>query len=42
MQTADMRYIYRKDLGKTCFQDDMAYRTDKDLVKRTKCDKFLK
>ena len=28
-------YIYKNDLGKACFQHDMAYGKYKDLAKRT-------
>ena len=41
-QTGDSRYIYRNELGKTCFQHDMAYADFKDLAKRTAADKALK
>ena len=41
-QTVDTRYIYRNDLDKACFQHDSAYADNKDLINRTKADKFLK
>ena len=41
-QTGDTRYIYRNDLDKVCFQHDSAYADNKDLINRTKADKFLK
>ena len=34
-ETGNLRYIYPKKLDKACFQHDMAYRTFKDLPKRT-------
>ena len=40
-QTGDTRYIYRNDLDKSC-QHDSAYADNKDLINRTKADKFLK
>ena len=36
-QTGDMRYIYRNELDKACFQHD-----HKDLINRTKSDKVLR
>ena len=41
-QTGDRRYIYRNDLDKACFQHDSVYADHKDLINRTKADKFLK
>ena len=41
-QTGDMRYIYRNDLDKACFQHDSAYADNKDLINRTKAEKVLK
>ena len=32
------KYIYRNELGKACFQLDMAYGDFKDLVRRTASD----
>ena len=41
-QTDDMRYIYRNDLDKACFQHDSAYADNNNLINRTKADKVLK
>ena len=41
-QTGDSRYIYKNELDKACFQNDMAYGDFKDLAKRTAADKVLK
>ena len=41
-QTGDTRYIYRNKLDKACFQHDSAYADHKDLINRTKSDKFLR
>ena len=41
-QTGDMRYIYRNDLDKACFQHDSAYAGNKDLINRTRADKVLR
>ena len=41
-QTGDMRYIYRNELDKACFQHDSAYADHKDLINRTKSDKVLR
>ena len=41
-ETKDSRYIYRNELDKACFQNDMAYEDFKDLRKRTAADKVLK
>ena len=41
-QTGDMRYIYRNELDKVCFQHDSAYADHKDLINRTKSDKVLR
>ena len=41
-ETGDSRYIYQNELGKACFQHDMAYRDFKDLPKRTASDKVLR
>ena len=40
--TGDTRYIYRNELDKACFQHDSAYADHKDLINRTKADKFLR
>ena len=41
-QTGDTRYIYRNELDKACFQYDSAYADHKDLINRTKSNKFLR
>ena len=41
-QTGDSRYIYKNELDKACFQNDMAYGDFKDLKKRTAADKVLR
>ena len=41
-EMGDTKYIYRNELGKTCFQYDMTYRDFKDLVRRTTSDKVLR
>ena len=41
-QTGDSRYIYKNELDKACFQQDMAYGDFKDLKKRTAADKVLR
>ena len=41
-RTGDTCYIYRNELDKTCFQHDSAYTDHKDLINRTKSDKFLR
>ena len=38
-ETGNLRYIYRNELDKACFQHDMAYGDFKDLAKRTAADK---
>ena len=35
MQTGNTGFIYKNELDKTCFQQDMAYGKSKDLAKRT-------
>ena len=42
MQTGNIDFIYKNELGKACFQHDMAYGKSKDLIKRTQSDKVLK
>ena len=42
MQTGNTDFVYKNELDKACFQQDMAYGKSKDLVKRTQSDKFLK
>ena len=34
-ETGDSRYIYKNELDKACFQNDVAYGDFKDLAKRT-------
>ena len=41
-RTGDARYIYRNELDKACFHHDSAYADHKDLINRTKSDKFLR
>ena len=41
-KTGDLRYIYKNELGKACFQHDMAYADFKNLTKRTVSDKDLR
>ena len=41
-RTGDMRYIYRNELNKACFQHNSAYVDHKDLINRTEADKFLR
>ena len=41
-ETGDTRYIYENELGKACFQNDIACGDFKDLAKRTAPDKFLR
>ena len=41
-RTGDMRYIYRNELDKACFQHDSAYADHKDLINRTEADKVLR
>ena len=41
-QTGDSRYIYKNELGKDCFQHDMAYGDFRDLAKRIAADKVLR
>ena len=40
--TGDMRYIYRNELHKACFQHDSGYADHKDLINRTEADKVLR
>ena len=42
MQTGNTDFIYKNELGKACFQHDMAYGKSKDLVKRTQSGRVLK
>ena len=41
-EAGDLRYIYRNDPDKACFQHDMAYGDIKDLTRRTTSDKTLR
>ena len=41
-RTGDMRYIYRNELDKACFQHDSTYADHKDLINRTEADKVLR
>ena len=40
-ETEDLRYIYRNEFDKACFQYDMVYENFKDLARRTAADKVL-
>ena len=40
-ETGDTSYIYKNELGKTCFQHDMVYGDFKDVTKRPFADKVL-
>ena len=42
MQTGNTNYIYKNELGKACFQHNVAYGKYQDLEKRTQSDKVLK
>ena len=42
MKTGNADFIYKNDLDKACFQDDMAYGESKDLARRTQSDKGLR
>ena len=41
-QTGNTDFVYRIELDRACFQDDMAYGKWKDLAKRTQWDKVLR
>ena len=41
-RAGDMRYIYRNELDKACFQHDSAYADHKDLINRTEADKVFR
>ena len=41
-ETGDTNYIYKNELDKACFQDDMAYEDFEDLALRTASDKILR
>ena len=42
MTTGSTDLIYKNELDKACFKNDMAYGKSKDLVRRTQSDKFLR
>ena len=42
METGNTNYIYKNELDKACFQDDMAYGDFKHSERRTQSDKVLK
>ena len=42
MEAGDTNYIYKDELDKACFQEDMAYGKYKDFEKRTQLDNVLK
>ena len=42
IQTRNTDFIYKNELHKTCFQQDVAYHKSKGLAKRTQSDKFLR
>ena len=42
MQTGNTDFIYKNELDKACFQHDMVYGKEKDLVRRTQSDKVLR
>ena len=42
METGDIKYIYKNELDKACFQHDLAYGYFKVLKRRTQSDKVLK
>ena len=41
-ETGDLRYIYKNELDKTCFQHDLAFGDFKDLNRKTAADKVLR
>ena len=41
-ETGDTTHIYKNELGKACFQHNMAYEDFKDLKRRTASDKVLR
>ena len=41
-ETGDTNYIYKNELDKACFKNDMAYGDFKDLARRTASNKILK
>ena len=42
IQTGNIDFMYKNELDKACFQQDMAYRKSKYLAKRTESDKVLR
>ena len=42
MRKGNTDFIYKNDLDKACFQDDMGYGKSKDLAKTTLLDKVLR
>ena len=42
IQTGNTNFIYKNELDKACFQNDMGYGKSKDLVKITQSDKVLR
>ena len=42
MQTGNTDFIYKNELNKACFQDDVGYSKSKDLAKTTLLDKVLR
>ena len=40
MQTGNTDFIYRNEIDKSCFQDDIAYGKSKDLAERTNQPRF--
>ena len=41
-EIGDTKYIYRNELNKACFQNNMAYGNFKNLARRTAADKVLR
>ena len=41
-KTGDLKHLYRNELDKACFDNDVAISDSKDLAKRTISDKILK
>ena len=41
-ETGDIKYLYKNELGKACFQHDMAFKDFKGLVRRADSDKVLR
>ena len=42
IQAENIDFIYKNELDKACFRNDMAYGKSKDLTKRTQSDKVLR